>query len=449
MPKNKLNKKVNYNKINKNKKHFMNNNDKTYLDKCNSKTNNIKKNNLDKVNYKNKDYVKNNFINEVENYIKNPTNISAYDDLLHPIIDYANIELYTKEDFQFFINVVSFDYSKYNFTNKPELIQMETPIIFKNIESNIQTISDILDIIEEYPVSSDVKYNINMESLHAIKIPLRELDSMIGLNSLKTDILNQILYFIQGFHENSKNDYMHTVISGPPGTGKTKVATIMGQIFSKLGILKKNIFKKVSRADLIAGYLGQTSIKTKDVIESCLGGVLFIDEAYSLGNVEKRDSFSKECIDTLCESLSNHKDNLMVIIAGYDDELQECFFNYNKGLESRFVWKFKTDEYDYVNLFEIFVKIIYENNWELIDKKQTLEWFKINHENFKGFGRDIESLFTKIKISHSRRIFGLAKEHKKKITITDVRNGFTVYKNNKKNDDEEYSKKEKFRTMYS
>ena len=80
----------------------------------------------------------------------------------------------------------------------------------------------------------------------------------------------------------------------------------------------------MTRNDLVAGYLGQTAIKTKDVIKECLGGVLFIDEAYSLGNEEKRDSFSKECIDTLCEALSDNKENLMVIIAGYEKELKEC-----------------------------------------------------------------------------------------------------------------------------
>jgi SpoVK/Ycf46/Vps4 family AAA+-type ATPase len=120
------------------------------------------------------------------------------------------------------------------------------------------------------------------------------------------------------------NDYMHTVIYGPPGTGKTEVAKIIGKIYSNMGILGKNIFKKVTRSDLVAGFLGQTAIKTKDVIKESLGGVLFIDEAYSLGNNEKKDSFSKECIDTLCEALSDHKDNLMVIIAGYENELNEA-----------------------------------------------------------------------------------------------------------------------------
>ena len=158
---------------------------------------------------------------------------------------------------------------------------------------------------------------------------------------------------------------MHTVIYGPPGTGKTEIAKIMGRIFSGVGVLKRNKFKKATRVDLIAGYLGQTAIKTNDVINECLGGVLFIDEAYALGNDEKRDSFSKECIDTLCEALSNHKDNLMVIIAGYEEDLKKCFFAYNKGLDSRFPWRFQTDDYTPKELNLIFQKKIADADWKI------------------------------------------------------------------------------------
>ena len=129
-------------------------------------------------------------------------------------------------------------------------------------------------------------------------------------------------------------------------------------MYSKIGILKKNVFKKVTRSDLVAGYLGQTALKTNDVIQSCLGGCLFIDEAYSLVNNDL-DSFSKECIDTLNESLSRYKDNLMVIIAGYEKELNEIFFTSNPGLESRFIWRFKITPYTAKELFEILKNFIY------------------------------------------------------------------------------------------
>ena len=172
---------------------------------------------------------------------------------------------------------------------------------------------------------------------------------MVGMKTLKETLLNQILYFMQKLHANEKcNDFKHTVIYGPPGTGKTEIAKLLGKIYSKIGILNSNndfIFKKVTRNDLIAGYLGQTAIKTRGVINQCIGGVLFIDEAYSLGSHNDNDSFSNECIDILCEALSDHKDNLMVIIAGYEDEINNRFFSINKGLKSRFIWKFNIENY--------------------------------------------------------------------------------------------------------
>ena len=122
------------------------------------------------------------------------------------------------------------------------------------------------------------------------------------MKSLKNSIVDQILYFVQNLHRdklNKNGDFMHTVIYGPPGTGKTEVAKIMGKIFSKMGVLSRNVFKKATRADLIAGYLGQTALKTKDLVKECLGGVLFIDEAYALGNNEKRDSFAKSLKDAV------------------------------------------------------------------------------------------------------------------------------------------------------
>ena len=125
------------------------------------------------------------------------------------------------------------------------------------------------------------------------------------------------------------------------------------------------MFKKVTRADLIAGYLGQTAIKTTEVVKSAIGGVLFIDEAYALGNTEKKDSFAKECIDTLCESLSNHKHELMVIIAGYEEDLKKCFFSYNQGLDSRFIWRFKIDDYTPEELQLIFNKKVKECGWTI------------------------------------------------------------------------------------
>jgi ATP-dependent 26S proteasome regulatory subunit len=324
------------------------------------------------------------------------------------------------------------------------------------IQTEINNIQDLLELIEKYPNNPKFDYNINMKALHKIKDPLNELNNMIGIKGLKENIIDQILFYIQNLHTlNSKsisgNDFMHTVIYGPPGTGKTEIAKIIGDIFAKLGILKKGTFKKATRADLIAGFLGQTALKTRDVINECLGGVLFIDEAYALGNEEKRDSFSKECIDTLCEALSDNKDNLMVIVAGYETDLNECFFNYNQGLNSRFTWRFKTDDYTAEDLYKIFIKKVNDAGWKLNDDSIDVKWFEKHKKHFKYYGRDIETLLAKVKIAHSRRVFCLEKEEKKCITLKDLDKGLEIFlKNfsNKKVEDDERLK-QIFSSMYT
>jgi SpoVK/Ycf46/Vps4 family AAA+-type ATPase len=231
---------------------------------------------------------------------------------------------------------------------------------------------------------------------------------------------------------------MHTVIYGSPGTGKTEIAKIIGSIFTKLGVLSKGTFKKVTRADLIAGYLGQTALKTRDVIKECLGGILFIDEAYALGNEDKKDSFSKECIDTLCETLSDHKNDLMVIIAGYETDLNNCFFNYNQGLKSRFTWRFKTDDYSGEDLYNIFIKKVNDGGWYLSENSEIdVKWFKQNKNIFKFYGRDIETLFAKTKIAHSRRVFCLDNSLKKYLTIKDLDKGLEIYLKNEELNEKE------------
>jgi SpoVK/Ycf46/Vps4 family AAA+-type ATPase len=290
-----------------------------------------------------------------------------------------------------------------------------------------------------------------MNALHNIKEPLEELNNMIGMKDLKENIIDQIIFYIQNLHtlktDITGSDFMHTVIYGPPGTGKTEIAKIIGAIFSKMGVLTKGTFKKVTRSDLIAGYLGQTSLKTRDVINECIGGVLFIDEAYSLGNEEKKDSFSKECIDTLCEALSDHKDNLMVIIAGYEKDLNGCFFNYNQGLSSRFTWRFKTDEYTSEDLYKIFLKKVNDGGWSFSENSNIdVKWFEKNKQHFKFYGRDIETLFAKTKIAHSRRVFCLDPSIKKLLTIKDIDKGLEIYTKNK---DSKHTENDHFNTMIS
>ena len=305
------------------------------------------------------------------------------------------------------------------------------------IEDEIENFHDLIHITEKYDINDEKEYNIDLQLIQKIKPELIELNSFIGVDKLKQNVLNQLLYFLQDLHITSKGgDYKHTVIYGPPGTGKTEIARILGKMYSKIGVLQNNKFVKVTRQDLIAGYLGQTAIKTAKVIEEARGGVLFIDEAYSLASSEKEDSFSKECLDTLCESLSNYKNDLMVIIAGYEHELNNTFFRVNKGLDSRFIWRFSMDPYNPEELMEIYKKIVRLNEWSLKDEALSLEWFKKNSKCFVNYGRDMEQLFTYTKISHSRRIYGKNKDEKKKISDSDIEKALKIFMDNRKEQEE-------------
>ena len=386
----------------------------------------------------NKEYIKN-FIKDVNNDFtnsnyknKNFTGVSAWESLLAAVELTLNPNQYENNTFKPFP-------IKKTYKHKVDI----------NVEIN--NIGDLLELIEKYPDIIETEYNINMETLHKIKEPLTQLNNMIGMKNLKENIVDQIIFYIQNLHTLKSNidgnDFMHTVIYGPPGTGKTEIAKIIGAIFAKMGVLTKGTFRKVTRADLIAGYLGQTALKTRDVVKECLGGVLFIDEAYALGNEEKRDSFSKECIDTLCEALSDHKDNLMVIIAGYETDLNSCFFNYNQGLNSRFTWRFKTDEYSAEDLYKIFIKKVNESGWSISENSGIgVKWFEKHKSHFKFFGRDIETLFAKTKIAHSRRVFCLDPSLKKVLTIKDIDKGLEIYL---KNEDTKKRAEDKFNKIIS
>ena len=315
---------------------------------------------------------------------------------------------------------------------------VDTPIAKKrvDIDISIDSFEDLIKLLSKYEYCEDTEYNIDLKALTQIKPELLELNSMIGLGEFKNELLNQILYFVQNLHVGSNPDFMHTVLSGPPGTGKTEIAMTMGRMYSKIGILKKNVFKKVTRSDLIAGYLGQTAIKTRKVIDECLGGCLFIDEAYSLANDYSSDSFSRECIDTLCEALSAHKGELMVIVAGYKDELNRTFFKANRGLDSRFIWRFHLDNYSYLEMLKIFKKKVLDNEWSLDISDAILEkWFKANCAKFIHYGRDMELLFSYCKVVHGRRIYGQSADLKKRLSFDDVKTGYDRFTEHSNKDD--------------
>ena len=311
------------------------------------------------------------------------------------------------------------------------------------INENVETLDDLIKLGNIYDPNIKIKYNINIRKLNKLIEPLQKLKNMIGMEKVKKTIVDQILYFLQGIDDKNK-DMLHCVIEGPPGVGKTEVAKILGQIYRKMGILSSDKFKSVKRSHLIGGYLGQTAIKTQKVLDECNGGVLFIDEAYSLGNSEGKDSYSKECIDTLTAHLSENKQNFICIIAGYKNSLKECFFKYNEGLERRFPYRFEIDKYTPYELSQIFVKIVKEYEWNVSDNFDS-DFFTQNIDYFTFNGGDMELLFHKCKIAHSRRVFMLPKEVKKILTNQDLQEGLELLLNN----DEIAKRKEKVENWYN
>ena len=301
--------------------------------------------------------------------------------------------------------------------------------------------------------SSKYEYNINLELINNLIPELEDLEKMIGLQKVKSQIIDLILYWALGL-ENKNEDLLHTVIEGEPGTGKTELAEKLAKIYLKLGILKNNIFKKVKRADLVAGYLGQTAIKTAGILEECKGGVLFIDEAYSLGNPEGKDgkdSFSKECIDTLNQHLTEAKNDFVCIIAGYAEDLANSFFSYNYGLERRFPIRFVIEPYSDEELGKIFVKKVLEYGWNInIEQEEITQIIKSNRKYFKFNGGDMEVLFSKCKISHGKNLLRIENKIKKLIDKKDLLDGLKLFilNPNVKKRENEYDSKESLSYLY-
>ncbi len=245
--------------------------------------------------------------------------------------------------------------------------------------------------------------------------------------------------------DNKNHDLLHTVIEGEPGTGKTELAEKLAKIYLKMGVLKKDVFKKVKRSDLVAGYLGQTAIKTEKILEECRGGVLFIDEAYSLGNPDGKDgkdSFSKECIDMINQWLTENKSEFICVIAGYSEDLTKSFFSYNAGLERRFPIRFRIESYSDEELGKIFIKKIKEFEWD-IDCEKLPQIIKSNRKYFKFNGGDMEILFTKSKIAHSKNLLKTENKKKKTLTEKDILDGIKIFLENpdiKKREDENIKK---------
>ena len=222
-----------------------------------------------------------------------------------------------------------------------------------------------------YILESQDKRVENDNDTRSLDELLGDLNKLIGLEGVKAKVSDliafqtvQILREKQGLHSQKRT--MHLAFTGNPGTGKTTVARIIGRIYKQIGLLSKGHFIEVSRTDLIAGYQGQTALKVKKVIDEAKGGVLFIDEAYSITENDHSDSYGRECLTELTKALEDYRNDLIVIVAGYTEPMNH-FFASNPGLKSRFNTFIEFPDYSAEELLSIFVKLCEENDYHLAD----------------------------------------------------------------------------------
>ena len=265
-------------------------------------------------------------------------------------------------------------------------------------------------VIGEYFSKKIKSRNIKKDGYdkHSFYTSTKKLDKLIGMDSIKEKIKEDLSVILnkrkKGKNINTTN--LHTVFTGKPGTGKTTVARLLGDIYNSLGLLSTGNVVEVSREDLVAGHVGQTAIKTKEKIKQAQGGILFIDEAYRLYNASKSD-FGQEAIDTILKAMEDNRSDFMVIVAGYEDEMED-FLNSNPGLKSRFAEKIHFPDYSPAELVDIF-KLITKNNKYLLDPNSEnilFEHFeKIYQNRSKSFGnaRYVRNLFEKAKKTIAKR----------------------------------------------
>ena len=295
------------------------------------------------------------------------------------------------------------DYSEY-------IEKLYTKIVFNKTETFT------LDLIPEY------------NSKKTLEKIFEDLNSLVGLKKVK-DMLHELVDLIElknkaGNDLKISNTNMHMVFLGNPGTGKTTVARIVAQILYNLNYIKQNKLIEVSSKDLVAEYVGQTAPKTMAVIEKAMGGVLFIDEAYSLASGKGQgNSYNEEAIATLIQAMENSRDNLVVIFAGYTVEMQD-FLNANSGIVSRIGYTVEFEDYTEDELIQIFKNMVKKAGFEITDEAiQKAKDIIKKYKNTKNFGnaRFARSLYEKSVIKHASNTKGKKRKSiLKTITAEDI-----------------------------
>lgn len=276
-------------------------------------------------------------------------------------------------------------------------------------------------VIQKTPLEEMIFYTRKKAPYKRLNKHLRRLNSLIGMDTLKEAVVAQIQFILTN---NGKMDehYLNTVLQGPPGCGKTTAAEVLFNIWASLDIFDEDTeFTIVHRSDLVGTYMGHTASKTKKLLDKLSGSVIFIDEAYSLMNGEK-DDYGKEALDQINAFLSEEKGKTIIILAGYEKELNERVFESNPGLRRRFGWTFTIEPYSANELYSIFESQLKKYNWKC--DKNVKELFHENFDKFKHAGGDTENIAFKAKLAYSKEFWNrrkqsrcLSKEHVSKAML--------------------------------
>lgn len=316
---------------------------------------------------------------------------------------------------------------------------------FKRFPYTPKNINDLIALGEDYENlnKEECRYPLDITRLNKLVEPLKDLRALIGMEKAKEAVFNQIIYQLQGLR-NPKGDFLHTVIDGEPGVGKTELARILGRIFAGMGAVSKGTFTEVSITDLKGSYVGQSEMKTTKKLNEALGGVVYFDEAYSLGSshigggaTAGMDTYSEGIINIINRYMSEHVNDLIMIFSGYRADMTEKFFSGNRGIESRIGMWLSIDKYQPSDLSAIFLKKVTDQEWRCSISSSDLEtFFRTNRDIFRFNGRDIEIFLTQVKTAHARRMLDSPPDQHRIITSIDIEVAMNNWKNLRKSDNQ-------------